>query len=321
MTYRCAVLDDFPGAATTLGDFSPLADRVDVTSFPRHFATEDELVAAVADFEIIVTFRERVAFPASVLDRLPRLRLLVATGARNTVIDYEAARRRGVTVCGTPSAGAPPVELTWALILGLARHLVTEAGALRSGGPWQSTVGWDLRGRRLGVLGLGRIGTQVAKVGLAFGMEVSAWSRSLTEERAAEVGVQRAPSLDELLATSDVLTVHLALNEGTRALVGKRELALMRPTSHLVNTARAAIVDQEALFAALHEGRIAGAALDVFDVEPLPEDHPARSAPGLLATPHLGYVSRDNLRTQLQGAVEDIEAFLAGEPLRVLGAD
>lgn len=204
---------------------------------------------------------------------------------RNSVIDYAAAEAHGVTVCGTQSSGTPPVELTWALLLGLARGIVQENNALRAGGPWQSTVGADLHGRRLGLLGLGRIGSRVARVGLAFGMRVCAWSRNLTKERAEEVGVELAGSKEELLAGSDFVSVHLALGERTRGLVGAAELALMKPTAYLVNTSRAAIVDQAALLAALHEGRIAGAGVDVFDIEPLPADHPMRTAPRLLATP------------------------------------
>ncbi|MEK2495015.1 D-2-hydroxyacid dehydrogenase family protein [Kitasatospora purpeofusca] len=319
MRLRCAVLDDFQGVATTIADWSPVADRVEVVPFREHPASVAELVAAVADFDIVVTLRERIAFPAEVFERLPRLRLLVASGMRNSVIDHAAARAHGVTVCGTASSSTPPVELTWALLLGLARGLVEESTALRSGGPWQSTVGADLAGRRLGLLGLGKIGARVARVGLAFDMDVVAWSSNLTAERAAEVGVRRAGSKEELLRESDFVSVHLALGARTRGLLGAAELALMRPDAYLVNTSRAAIVDQGALLAALAEGRIAGAAVDVFDQEPLPADHPMRTAPRLLATPHLGYVSRDNYRRYYGEAVEDIAAFLAGTPVRVLG--
>ncbi|MFD7258637.1 D-2-hydroxyacid dehydrogenase family protein [Streptomyces sp. NPDC059874] len=316
---RCALLDDFQGVAATAADWSPLAGRVEVVSFPDHTADEDELVARLAGFDIVVTLRERVPFPGSLLDRLPRLRLLIASGMRNTVIDHAAAERCGVTVCGTASSSTPPVELTWALLLGLARGLVQESAALRAGGPWQQTVGADLHGQRLGLLGLGKIGSKVAQVGLAFGMDVVAWSSNLTKERADEVGVALAPSKEELLATSDFVSVHLALGERTRGLIGAPELALMRSTGYLVNTSRAAIVDQDALLEALHAGRIAGAGIDVFDIEPLPADHPLRTAPRLLATPHLGYVTRANYATYYGEAVEDIIAFLDGSPVRVLG--
>ncbi|MFI9611442.1 D-2-hydroxyacid dehydrogenase family protein [Streptomyces sp. NPDC052023] len=319
MRYRCAVLDDYQGVATTVADWTPLGDRVEVVTFPDHFPAEDELAAVLADFDFVVTLRERVPFPASLLGRLPRLKLLVASGMRNSVIDYAAAHANDVTVCGTESSSTPPVELTWALILGLARGIVQEHTALRTGGPWQSTVGADLHGRRLGLLGLGKIGSRVAGVGLAFGMEVTAWSQNLTRARTDEVGVHLSPSKEDLLATSDVVSVHLALSDRTRNLVGPAELALLKPTAHLVNTSRAAIIDQEALLAALHEGRIAGAAVDVFDTEPLPAGHPMRQAPRLLATPHLGYVSQANYRRYYGQAVENIQAYLAGAPVRTLG--
>ncbi|MEU9989886.1 D-2-hydroxyacid dehydrogenase family protein [Streptomyces sp. NPDC048045] len=319
MPFRCAVLDDFQNVAAASADWSALGDRVELVPFTEHFASEDELTAALAGFDCVVTLRERVPFPASVLNRLPRLKLLIASGMRNSVIDYAAARAGGVTVCGTESSSTPPVELTWALILGLARGIVQENNALREGGPWQSTVGTDLHGRTLGLLGLGRIGSQVARVGLAFGMQVTAWSRHLTEERADEVGVRLALSKEELLTSSDFVSVHLALGDRTRGLLGAAELALLKPTAYLVNTSRAAIVDQDALLAALHEGRIAGAGIDVYDVEPLPAGHPMRTAPRLLATPHLGYVSRANYERYYGQAVEDIRAYLDGAPLRVLG--
>lgn len=319
MRLRCAVLDDFQGVATTVADWTPLHDRVEVVTYTEHFATEDELAAALADVDIVVTLRERVPFPASLLNRLPRLKLLIASGMRNSVIDYAAARANGVTVCGTESSTTPPAELTWALLLGLARGIVQENNALRSGGPWQSTLGADLYGHRLGLLGLGKIGSRVARVGLAFGMRVTAWSQNLTKDRADEVGVELAPSKEALLSASDFVSVHLVLSDRTRGLIGAPELALMKPTAYLVNTSRAAIVDQDALLAALHEGRIAGAALDVHDIEPLPADHPVRTAPRLLATPHLGYVSRANYELYYGQAVEAIEAYLNGNPIRLLG--
>ncbi|MEV7451361.1 D-2-hydroxyacid dehydrogenase family protein [Streptomyces nigra] len=318
MRLRCALLDDFQDVATGIVDWSPLADDVELVPFTTHFPDEDTLAAALADFDIVVTLRERVPFPASLLARLPRLKLLVASGMRNSVIDYAAAEAHGVTVCGTASSSTPPVELTWALLLGLARGIVEESQALRTGGPWQSTVGADLHGRRLGLLGLGRIGSRVAQVGLAFGMRVTAWSQNLTKEYADEVGVHLAASKEELLADSDFVSVHLALGDRTRGLLGAPELALLKPTAYLINTSRAAIVDRDALLAALHEGRIAGAGVDVFDVEPLPADHPMRTAPRLLATPHLGYVSQANYRTYYGQAVENIQAYLAGSPVRRL---
>ncbi|MEU0674244.1 D-2-hydroxyacid dehydrogenase family protein [Streptomyces sp. NPDC006172] len=319
MRLRCAVLDDYQNIATTVADWGPVQDRVEVVTFTKHFSTEDELVSALADFDFVVTLRERIPFPATLLNRLPRLKLLVASGMRNSVIDYPAAERNSVTVCGTRSSSTPPVELTWALLLGLARGIVTENNALVAGGPWQSTVGADLHGRRLGLLGLGKIGSQVARVGLAFGMDVTAWSQNLTAERATEVGVRLAPSKEELLRSSDFVSLHLVLGERTRGMIGAAELALLKPTAYLINTSRSALVDQGALLAALHEGRIAGAGVDVFDIEPLPAEHPMRTAPRLLATPHLGYVSQDNYRTYYGQAVEDIQAYLAGAPVRRLG--
>lgn len=316
MPLRCAVLNDFQGAAATSADWAVLGDDVQVVSFADALRTEDELAAALAEFDIVVTLRERVAFPASLIARLPRLRLIVASGMRNSVIDFAATAAHGVTVCGTQSSSTPPVELTWALLLGLARGIVPENETLRAGGPWQSTVGADLAGQRLGLIGLGKIGSRVAAVGRAFDMDVVAWSQNLTAERTAEVGVGHAGSLAELLRSSDFVSVHLVLGDRSRGLLGAPELALMKQTGYLVNTSRAAIVDQGALLAALHAGAIAGAAVDVFDEEPLPADHPLRSAPRLLATPHLGYVTRNNYRTYYGQAAEAIRGYLAGEPVR-----
>ncbi|MET8842958.1 D-2-hydroxyacid dehydrogenase family protein [Streptomyces rubiginosohelvolus] len=319
MKLRCAVIEDFQSVATSVVDWSPVTDDVDIVTFTEHLATVDEAATALDGFDIVVTLRERVPFPAELFARLPRLRLLVASGMRNSVIDFDAARRHGVEVCGTASSSTPPVELTWALLLGLARGIVPEADALRTGGPWQSTLGADLHGRTLGLLGLGKIGARVAQVGLAFGMDVVAWSQNLTKERTDEVGVGLAASKEDLLDSSDFVSVHLALGERTRGLIGAAELARMRPTAYLINTSRAAIVDTDALLAALDAGTIAGAATDVFDVEPLPADDPVRTAPRLLATPHLGYVSRANYETYYGQAVENIRAFLDGKPLRRLG--
>ncbi|MFF7413568.1 D-2-hydroxyacid dehydrogenase family protein [Streptomyces lydicus] len=318
MTPRCAVLDDYQGVALSTADWSPLADAVDVRTLRQPFRSEDEVVAAIGDCEIVVAMRERTPFPASLLARLPRLRLLITSGMRNAAIDLDAAARHGVTVCGTASNTEPPVELTWALILGLARNVVTENTALRAGGPWQSTLGADLHGRTLGLLGLGKIGTRVARIGLAFGMDVVAWSRNLTPERASEAGVRATATEEELLESSDFVSVHLVLGERTRGLLGADELRRMRPTSYLINTSRAAIVDQPALLQALRENWIAGAGLDVFEQEPLPADHPLRTLPNVLALPHLGYVTRRNYEGYFQQAVEDITAFLEGAPIRRL---
>lgn len=311
---RCAVLDDYQGVALTMADWS----TVRATSFPQHFSTEDALVEAIQDAEIVVIMRERTPFPASLFARLPRLRLLITSGMRNASIDLPAAAAHGVTVCGTGSGSTPPAELTWALILGLTKHLYAEVSAMRSGGPWQSTLGRDLHGATLGLLGLGKIGAQMATIGRAFGMDVLAWSQNLTDSRATSLGVRLAPSKESLLRAADVLSIHLVLSDRTRGLLGAAELALMQPTAYLVNTSRAAIVDQDALLNTLRAGRIAGAGLDVYDTEPLPSDHELRRLPNVLATPHLGYVTEGNYRTYFREAVEDITAYLAGTPLRQL---
>lgn len=311
---RCAVLDDYQDAASAIADWS----RVDLTVFREHMDTEDEVAAALADFDVVVIMRERTPFPASLLARLPRLKLLITSGMRNASVDIAAAKAQGITVCGTASRSEPPVELTWALILGLARHLVPENAAFRAGGAWQSTIGADLAGATLGLLGLGKIGTRVAAIARAFGMEVLAWSQNLTAERAEAAGATLASSKDELLAGSDIVSIHLALGDRTRGLVDVAALARMKPSAVLVNTSRAAIVDTEAMIAALRAGRLAGAGLDVFDLEPLPADHPLRTLPTVLATPHLGYVTRGNYTRYFTEAVEDIDAFVAGEPVRVL---
>ena len=319
MPVRCTVLDDYQGAATASTDWSPITDRVAVRTLREHIADEAQLASVLQDDEIVVIMRERTPFPASLFDRLPRLRLLVTTGWRNASVDLAAAARHGVTVCGTGSGSRPPAELTWALILGLARHLVTENSALRADGPWQSTIGTDLAGSTLGLLGLGKIGRDVARVGLAFGMDVQAWSQNLTQEQAAAQGVRRAPSMHDLFASSDIVSIHLVLGDRSRGLVDHAALAAMRPSAYLINTARAAIVDQDALIEALQARRIAGAGLDVFDIEPLPSGHPFRTLPNVLATPHLGYVARSNYATYFAEAVEDIDAFLNGTPIRLLG--
>jgi phosphoglycerate dehydrogenase-like enzyme len=320
---RIAVLDDYQGVALSSADWSPVTSRTGPTGetctvevFRDHVSEPDALVERLAAFDAVVVMRERTPLTAAVLGRLPRLRLVVTTGRRNASIDLAAAASAGITVCGTESRATAPAELTWALILGLARHLVSEATAVRSGG-WQSTVGTDLAGATLGLLGLGRIGSQVAAVGRAFGMDVIAWSPHLTDERAAAAGA-RAVALDDLLAASHVVSIHLVLGESTHGLVSHRELALMRPDALLVNTSRGPIIDEAALLAALDAGLLGGVGLDVFDEEPLPADHPLRAAPRTLLTPHLGYVTRDVYATFFRGVVEDVTAYLDGSPLRAL---
>ncbi|MHB0777110.1 D-2-hydroxyacid dehydrogenase family protein [Halomonas sp. WWR20] len=318
MTLRCAILDDYQHVALTLADWSSLSPQVETVVFHEPIANRDTLAESLAEFDIVVAMRERTPFPAALLERLPRLKLLITSGMRNAAIDIAAAKTHGVIVCGTGGRSEPPTELSWALILGLARHLLIENNALRSGGPWQSTVGIGLAGKRLGLLGLGKIGSKMARIAQAFDMEVSAWSEHLTRERCDELGVELAASKEALLEASDIVSIHLVLSERTRGLIGARELDLMKPQALLINTSRAAIVDQEALIAALERERIAGAGLDVFDTEPLPLDHPLRQLPNVLATPHLGYVADVNYRTYFEEAVEDIEAFLSGTPVRTL---
>jgi phosphoglycerate dehydrogenase-like enzyme len=314
---RVAILDDYQGVALGAAPWGDLgADEV--VAFDDHLADDDALVERLAPFDVVVAMRERTPFGQARLERLPGLRLLVTTGMRNASIDMDAAAGLGITVTGTGGVTAATAELTWGLILALARNLPTEDRSVREGG-WQRTVGVDLAGSTLGVIGLGRQGAPVARIGGAFGMRVLAWSRHLTPERAAEHGAE-AVDRDELLAESDVVTLHLPLSAGTRGLIGAAELARMKPTALLVNTSRGPIVDEDALLAALHGGTIAGAALDVFDVEPLPADHPLRSAPNTVLTPHIGYVTETTYGVFYREAVEDIAAWQRGEPVRVLTA-
>ncbi|HEY2700711.1 MAG TPA: D-2-hydroxyacid dehydrogenase family protein [Pseudonocardiaceae bacterium] len=314
---RVAVLDDYQDVALAMADWAGL-DGVEVRSYQEHFASQNDLVEAVRDCEILVIMRERTPFPAELFARLPALRLLITSGMRNASIDLTAAADAGVTVCGTGSDSKPPAELTWALILGLARRITVENAELRTNGPWQSTVGTTLAGKTLGLLGFGKIGGAVGRVGRAFGMDVVAWSQNLTEERTSAEGVRLAASKAELVRASDVLSVHLVLSDRTRGLLGADDLALLRPGALLINTSRAAIVDQNALVDVLRSGRIAGAGLDVFEQEPLPAGHPFRTLPNVLATPHLGYVSDTNYRVYFREAVEDIAAWRAGAPVRML---
>jgi phosphoglycerate dehydrogenase-like enzyme len=314
MTARVAVLDDYQAVAETLADWSTLAATVDFLHEP--IGDADAVAARLASYDVIVAMRERTPFPAEVLRRLPALRLLVTTGMRNAAIDLDAARAAGITVCGTNALVYPTAELTWALILGLCRQIARADAELRAGG-WQTTVGVGLQGKTLGVVGLGRLGSQIAQIGGVFGMDVVAWSANLTAERAAEAGA-RLVSKDELFATSDIVTLHLVLSDRTRGVVGAAELGAMKPSAYLVNTSRGPLVVESDLVGALRERRIAGAALDVFDVEPLPADSPLRALDNVLLTPHLGYVTEENYRVYYREAVEDIAAFHGGEPLRPL---
>ncbi|MGW7695351.1 D-2-hydroxyacid dehydrogenase family protein [Streptomyces asiaticus] len=314
---RVAILDDYQGVARRYADWSTLPDGARLTVFTEPLGGSEDVIAALEPFDVVVAMRERTAFPAAVIDRLPNLRLLVTTSPANAAIDVAAARRRGIVVSGTRGAGLiSTAELTWGLIHALARSIPAEDRGVRGGG-WQRTVGRDLHGARLGVIGLGGVGSHVARVGLAFGMDVVAWSAHLDAGHARAVGVTPVDKR-ELLATSDVVTIHLKLSARTTGLLGRDDLALMRPDSLLVNTSRAPVVDEEALLAALHAGTIGGAGLDVHSTEPLPADSPWRTAPRTVLTPHLGYVTEGTYDIFYSDAFEDILAYAAGHPIRVV---
>jgi phosphoglycerate dehydrogenase-like enzyme len=313
---RVAVLDDYQGVAAEMADWPGRLPGVEVRFFHEHIPDPDVLVTALEPYDVIVAMRERTPFPEEVLARLPRLRLLVTTGMRNAAISLPAARDRGIVVSGTRGVPGSTSELAWALILGLVRTVAADDARIRTGG-WQEAVGLDLAGRTLGVVGLGRLGARVARIGLAFDMNVIAWSPHLTEERAAEYGV--APATKEaLFGSADIVTLHMVLSERSRGIVGEPELRAMKRHAFLVNTSRAGLINEDALARALSEEWIAGAGLDVFDVEPLPADHWLRSAPRTLLSPHMGYVTEDTYRVFFGDAVEDIAAFLSGEPVRTL---
>lgn len=317
MRYRCAVLDDYQKVAMTMADWGRIAGDVDVTVFDHHMSSPDEVHRALAGFHIVCMMRERTPFRRNTIAALPDLKLLITTGARNASIDMAAAAERGITVCGTTSYGNPTTGITFGLILELTRRIGYEHARLKSGQPWQVTLGPDIEGQTLGIIGLGKLGTRVAGVAKAFGMKVMAWSPNLTAERCQQAGVAYAAK-DDLFRAADIITIHVQLGDRSRGLIAARELALMKPTACLVNTARGPIVDEQALIAALKEGRIAGAGLDVFDIEPLPLDHPFRRMDNVVITPHLGYVSRQNYQHYFPDIVEDIRAFIDGQPVRVI---
>ncbi|MFZ2106039.1 MAG: D-2-hydroxyacid dehydrogenase family protein [Roseiarcus sp.] len=309
--FRIAVLDDYQNVALSLANWSVLDGRATVTVFNDHLADPEAVVERLRPFDIVCVMRERTPLTRTIIERLPRLRLIASTAIRNASIDLEASEERGIQVVHTGYTSAPTIELTWALILGSARNLVAENTSLRGGG-WQQSVGDDMAGRTLGVLGLGNVGGAVAQIGNAFGMKVIAWSQNLTAKRAAEVGAMLVTK-DELFREADVLSIHLVLSRRTRGFVGAAELALMKTTARLVNTSRGPIVVEEDLVAALKHKKIAGAAIDVFDQEPLPLEHPFRSLPNLLATPHIGYVSRGLYARFYQDTVANIARWLDGQ--------
>jgi phosphoglycerate dehydrogenase-like enzyme len=313
---RLSILDDYQGVALEMADWSPLEGRVEIVVERKPFADEDAAARALAGSEIVAAMRERTPFPRSLVERLPNLKLLNTTGMRNASFDLAALRDRGVVVCGTEGGGLDTAELTWGLILGAARRIAEDHRSMRDG-LWQTRIGNRLEGKTLGVLGLGRLGSAVARVGLAFDMKVIAWSPNLTAERAAAVGVERVDK-EALLRQSDVLSVHMVLSPRSRGLVGRNDIALMKETAILVNTSRGPIVDVYAVIEALEAGRLGYAAFDVYDREPLPADHPLRRTPNVLLTPHIGYVTEENYRSSYPQIVENVVAFLDGHPVRVI---
>ena len=313
---HCVVLDDYQQAARHFGDWDTLSGRVETVILHEHLVDE-ALLQALSGADIVVAMRERTPFQRALLARLPRLKLLITTGMANASFDFATAAEQGVTICGTRGSAGSAAELAWALLMAVMRHLPQEATNLRSGGPWQTSVGKDLRGRTLGLVGLGRLGSRMARFAQAFEMPVIAWSPNLTAARASAAGASLV-SKQDLFRQADGVAVQMVLSPATRGLVGAAELALMRRNAVLINTSRGPLVDEAALIAALRDGRIGGAGLDTFDHEPLPPDHPFRSLPNVVATPHLGYVTEESYRLYFADAIEDIEGWIAGTPPRVL---
>jgi len=318
MAYRCAILDDYQNVALKLADWGNINKDVDVKVFTEAVRRSDaDTINDLKDFDIVVMMRERTRFPRAVIDGLPKLKLLITTGAYNASIDMKACQERGIVVSGTGGFGNPTTGITFGLILELTRRIGWEHTRMKSGVPWQTTLGMDIEGKTLGVLGLGKLGARAAGVGKAFGMKVIAWSQNLTPERCKEVGSEYV-SKDDLFRDADVVTIHLQLSDRTRNLITAKELGLMKKSAYLVNTSRGPIVDGAALLAALEAGTIAGAGLDVFDTEPPPPGHPLRSAPNTVLTPHIGYVATANYDRFYGDAVEDIAAWRRGAPVRVV---
>ena len=314
---RAAILDDYQNVAMSFADWSPIAKDVEIKVFNTPFKSRDEAVKALRGFAIIVGMRERTPFPRAMIEALPDLKLLITTGAKNNSFDLKAAAERGVTVCGTGGFGSPTTGVVFGLLLELTRRIGFENARLKAGQPWQVTIGPDLEGMTLGVLGLGKLGQRSAAVAKAFGMNVIAWSQNLTAEKAAAAGATYV-SKEDLFAKADAITIHVVLSDRSRGLVGAADLGRMKKTAYLVNTSRGPIIDEQSLIAALKDKRIAGAGLDVFDIEPLPLDHPYRTMDNVVITPHLGYVSTQNYAKYFPDIVTDIRAFLDGKPVRVI---
>jgi phosphoglycerate dehydrogenase-like enzyme len=318
LMHKIAILDDYQNTAMKFGEWESLRKHAEITVFNDYIADEDALVKRLLPYDILCVMRERTWFPRSVLKRLTNLKLLASTGPWNAAIDIEAADELGITVCGTASSLTAASELTWALILAAARDIPREVASFRNGG-WQVSVGSDLNGKTMGLLGLGYSGSATARVAQAFGMKTIAWSQNMTTESAGKLGVQYV-SKDELLASSDILSIHVRLSERTRDLIGARELAMMQPHALLVNTARGPIVNEAALIDALKRKQIAGAAIDVFDIEPLPVSHPFRTMGNIVATSHVGYVTEGSYKIYYGESVENIRAWIEGQPIRTLTA-
>jgi D-3-phosphoglycerate dehydrogenase len=314
---RAAILDDYQNVAMKFADWSGISKDVEIKVFNAPLDGPDAVIKALQGFAIVVGMRERTPFPRKVIEALPDLKLLITTGARNNSFDVKACAERGVTVCGTGAAGSPTTGIAFGLMLELTRRIGFENARLKAGEPWQVTIGRDLEGLTLGILGLGKLGQRSATVGKAFGMRTIAWSQNLTEEKAKAASADLV-SKEDLFRNADFITIHLVLGDRSRGLVGAKELGLMKKTSYLINTSRGPIVDEKALIAALQNNAIAGAGLDVFDVEPLPLNHPFRKMDNVVITPHLGYVSEQNYRKYYPDIVEDIRAWLDGKPVRVI---
>ena len=318
MAYRCAILDDYQNVALKLADWGKITGDVEIKVFTDAVRRSDnDTIHDLKDFDIVVMMRERTRFPRTVIEGLPKLKLLITTGAYNASIDMAACKERGIVICGTGSFGNPTTGIAFGLILELTRRIGWEDARLKAGAPWQVTLGMDIEGKTLGLLGLGKLGARAAGVGKAFGMKVIAWSQNLTPDRCKEIGVEYSAK-DDLFRNADVVSIHLQLSDRTRGLVGLTEFGLMKNTAYLINTSRGPIIDETALLEALGSRRIAGAGLDVFDVEPLPLDHPFRKLDNVVITPHLGYVSQQNYQRYYPDIVENIRGWMDGKPVRVV---